>query len=361
MTVTIHSIFNSILWGGLMAVGLSALSRSRRFLCRFGVTPLAVLTAAALARCCLPVELHVTKEVGAATLNRLHKLIDKAAGSPTPEPWFYEVWLMGTILGLALWLPRYSVRLWAARNLPATTDRRVQHFCYRNGFDSLRVAFTTKVFTPCVIGFWRETVLLPDTSYTHKQLDFILRHEYAHVRHHDGLLDFALCFLCILFWWNPGVLICRAVAVRLCDHRCDTEALQSASPSSRRFYCRTLLEFASRYPSPTRQFAAASLKSRFYLILYGSAQARKINSLVIVIAVLLLLGISYLVLFQPAFQPESADYREYAIEEGVIELQENGTYIFRTESGDFILSATEAAAIQQENSPAIYKEGGAVS
>ena len=76
---------------------------------------------------------------------------------------------------------------------------------------------------------------------------------------------------------------------------------------------------------------------------------------------LLLLGISYLVLFQPAFQPESADYREYAIEEGVIELQENGTYIFRTESGNFILSATEAAAIQQENSPAIYKEGGAVS
>lgn len=185
MTVTIHSIFNSILWGGLMAVGLSALSRSRRFLCRFGVTPLAVLTAAALARCCLPVELHVTKEVGAATLNRLHKLIDKAAGSPTPEPWFYEVWLMGTILGLALWLPRYSVRIWAARNLPATTDRRVQHFCHRNGFDGLRVAFTTKVFTPCVIGFWRETVLLPDTSYTHKQLDFILRHEYTHVRLYD--------------------------------------------------------------------------------------------------------------------------------------------------------------------------------
>ena len=58
MTVTIHSIFNSILWGGLMALGLSALSRSRLFLCRFGVTPLVVLTAAALARCCL----HLIRE-----------------------------------------------------------------------------------------------------------------------------------------------------------------------------------------------------------------------------------------------------------------------------------------------------------
>lgn len=36
MTVTIHSILNCVLWGGLMAVGLSVLSRNRRFLCRFG-------------------------------------------------------------------------------------------------------------------------------------------------------------------------------------------------------------------------------------------------------------------------------------------------------------------------------------
>ena len=361
MTVTIHSIFNSILWGGLMAVGLSALSRSRLFLCRFGVTPLAVLTAAALARCCLPVELRVTKEVGTATLNRLHRMIDRAAGSPLPEPWFFEIWLMGAIIGLVLWLPQYAVRLWRARNLPLTADGRIQKFCRKNGLNGLRIAFTTKVFTPCVIGLWRETILLPDTSYTHKQLDFILRHEYAHVKHHDGLLDFALRLICILFWWNPGVLICRAVAVRLCDHRCDIEALQSASPSSRRFYCRTLLEFASRYPSPTRQFASASLKSRFYLILDGHAGTRTGNNFVIALVALALLGMSYLILFQPAYQPESADYREYAIQEAVIEQQEDGSYIFHSESGNFIISASEAAAIQQEETPAIYREGGAIS
>ncbi|WP_322200443.1 M56 family metallopeptidase [Acutalibacter intestini] len=360
MTVTIHSIFNSILWGGLMALGLSALSRSRWFLCRFGVTPLVVLTAAALARCCLPVELQVTKEVGAATLNRLHKLIDRAAGSPTPETWFFEIWFTGTVLGLVLWLPKYTVRLWAARNLPVTDDDRIQRFCRKHGISGLRVAFTPRVFTPCVIGFWRETILLPDTSYTHKQLDYILRHEYAHVRHHDGLLDFALCLICVLFWWNPSVLICRAVAVRLCDHRCDTEALQSASPSAKRYYCRTLLEFASRYPSPTRQFASASLKSRFYLILYRDAGAGTARHLVTAIVALALL-MSYLILLQPAYQPESADYRQYAIHEGVIEQQEDGSYIFRTESGNFIVSASEIAAIQQEETSAIYKEGGALS
>ena len=110
-----------------------------------------------------------------------------------------------------------------------TYQELVQRFCQKYGISGLRVAFTPRVFTPCVIGFWRETILLPDTSYTHKQLDYILRHEYAHVRHHDGLLDFALCLICVLFWWNPSVLICRAVAVRLCDHYGENYSASSSS------------------------------------------------------------------------------------------------------------------------------------
>ena len=78
------------------------------------------------------------------------------------------------------------------------------------------------------------------------------------------------------------------------------------------------------------------------------------------IVALALLGMSYLILLQPAYQPESADYQKYAIHEGVIERQEDGSYIFRTESGNFIVSASEIAAIQQEETSAIYKEGGAI-
>ena len=108
-----------------------------------------------------------------------------------------------------------------------------------------------------------------------------------------------------------------------------------------------------------RSFASASLKSRFYLILYREAGAGTARHLVTAIVALALL-MSYLILLQPAYQPESADYRQYAIHEGVIEQQEDGSYIFRTESGNFIVSASEIAAIQQEETSAIYKEGGAI-
>lgn len=215
MTVTIHSILNSVLWGGALSVGLSVLSRNRFVLCRFGVYPLAVLSAACLLRCCLPVELTVTKEVGAAALNRVHKLIDRVASSPAPEFWFFKVWLAGAVLGLVLWLSRYIFRLRAAKRLPISTDSQIQSICKGIGVNGLRIVVTPKAYTPCVIGLWSETILLPDSEYTNRQLENILRYEYAHTKHHDGLLDVILCLLCILFWWNPGVLICRMVIVRL--------------------------------------------------------------------------------------------------------------------------------------------------
>ena len=361
MTVTIHSILNSVLWGGALSVGLSVLSRNRFVLCRFGVYPLAVLSAACLLRCCLPVELTVTKEVGAAALNRVHKLIDRVASSPAPEFWFFKVWLAGAVLGLVLWLSRYIFRLRAAKRLPISTDSQIQSICKGIGVNGLRIVVTPKAYTPCVIGLWSETILLPDSEYTNRQLENILRHEYAHTKHHDGLLDFILCLLCILFWWNPGVLICRAVIIRLCDHRCDMEALQSVSPSAKRFYCRTLLEFAGRYPGTTRHFAAASLKSRFYLILYGRADAKRVSAILILLLIIVLLVSSYMVIFQPAFQPEEQGYMNYNIYEGMIVKNSDGSYTFHTNRGNFNLSATEAEAIKQEQFPVYNIEGGTSS
>ncbi len=357
MTVTIHSILNSVLWGGVLAVGLSVLSRNRRFLCRFGVFPLAALSTACLLRCCLPVELTFTKEVGATALNRLHRLIDRAAGSTVPEPWIFGVWITGTVLGLALWLPRYILQIKAVKCLPATADKRIQNFCQERGLHGLHIVITPRVHTPCVIGFWQETILLPEASYTNRQLAMILRHESVHVKHHDGLLDFVLRVLCVLFWWNPGVLICRAVITRLCDHRCDMETLQSASPSARRFYCRTLLTFATRYSSHTRQFAAASLKSRFYLILYRKNETKKTGMIPIFIAIIALLVVSYLVILQPAFQPEEQEYQTYAVSEAAITLNSDGSYIIHTESGDYKLSSSEIAAMDRERFPVQNTEG----
>lgn len=344
MTVTIHSILNSVLWGLLLSIALSLLSRSKCSLCHMGTAPLIFLAGACLVRCCSPVEFAATQEVGTATLNRLHRFIGETAGTSLTEPWIYRIWAVGAAVWFVLWVPSYAYRLLLVQNLPISQDERIEAFCRQHRIPNLRVAVTSRVDTPCVMGFWRETILLPDTAYTAKQLELILQHEYCHVKHHDGLLDFLLRVLCTLFWWNPGIHICRAVITRLCDHRCDMDVLHTARPSAKRYYCKTLLTFASNRPGSSGQLAASSLKSRFYLILYKESKDKRVwAGLVILIAAILWL-FSYLVIFQPAYQPDSQDYTDYALSSGTIIYCNDGSYILKTEQGEVHLTA-EAAQV----------------
>ncbi|NBI18682.1 hypothetical protein D1841_14070 [Neglecta sp. X4] len=344
MTVTIHSILNSVLWGLLLSIALSLLSRSKCSLCHMGTAPLIFLAGACLVRCCSPVEFAATQEVGTATLNHLHRFIGETAGTPLTEPWIYKIWAVGAAVWFVLWVPGYAYRFLSVQNLPISQDERIEAFCRQHHTLNLRVAVTSRVDTPCVMGFWQEIILLPDTAYTSKQLELILQHESSHIKHHDGLLDFLLRVLCTMFWWNPGIHICRAVITRLCDHRCDMEVLHAARPSARRYYCKTLLAFASNHPGSSGQLAASSLKSRFYLILYKESKGKRAwAGLVILIAAILWL-FSYLVIFQPAYQPNSQDYTDYALSNGTITYCNDGSYILKTEQGEVHLT-TEAAQV----------------
>lgn len=169
MTVTIHSLLNSALWGLLLSGALLLLGRSKHFLCHLGTRPLSFLAAACLVRCCTPVELHATQEIGTAALNRLHRFIGGAAGTHLPEPWVFKIWAIGAAVCFTLWAPAFVYRLLLAQNLPLFQDEHIEKFCRQHHTPNLRVAVTPNVDTPCVVGFWRETILLPDTTYTVRQ------------------------------------------------------------------------------------------------------------------------------------------------------------------------------------------------
>jgi len=108
----------------------------------------------------------------------------------TLEEWFFRLWVAGAAVGFILWLPGYIYKLASARKLANSQDARIQWFRAQNNVPGLRIVISTRVETPCTLGLWREAILLPDTDYTAKQLELILQHEYCHIKHHDGLLDF---------------------------------------------------------------------------------------------------------------------------------------------------------------------------
>ena len=85
---------------------------------------------------------------------------------------------------------------------------------------------------------------------------------------------------------------------------------------------------------------------------------RMSNILVMIIITLFLLGVSYLILLQPAYQPEEQEYQTYAVEGAIVTLNYDGSYTIHTEDEEYIISASEIAAMDRELFPVQNKEGG---
>jgi bla regulator protein BlaR1 len=67
---------------------------------------------------------------------------------------------------------------------------------------------TNHVKTPCVVGFLKPIILIPQKLFEDCDLDhirYIFLHELAHIRRKDILVNYLVSFLCITYWFNPLV------------------------------------------------------------------------------------------------------------------------------------------------------------
>jgi beta-lactamase regulating signal transducer with metallopeptidase domain len=106
------------------------------------------------------------------------------------------------------------------------------------------VVVTSANYGPCVFGFFKPTLILPEivvTGTDQKTLHGILAHEIIHVRRGDTLLDLVQMFAQVLWWFHPMVWWANRQVNRLSEHCCDDETIAglSCQPIS---YARGLLK-----------------------------------------------------------------------------------------------------------------------
>jgi hypothetical protein len=138
---------------------------------------------------------------------------------------------------------------WAAR---ATADGR------RDACPAIRQS--TDVLTPCLVGLWRPTILLPAPP--HEALDCdeltaVLAHELAHVRGRDLLWNAVLHALAHVLWFHPLAWRVRTSHAAACDVVCDAVAANYLGDTAA--YTRTLARLAVRVASPATPITTASL------------------------------------------------------------------------------------------------------
>ena len=146
----------------------------------------------------------------------------------------------------------------ALRTLPLVTDRATID-CLLRVCDELGVGRRPKLrevpslHAPAMFGVFRPIICLPAEwreSLTTKQLEWVFRHEVAHVKGRDGLLLSMAILARSLHWFNPLSWIAVIKLQHSMERAADELATLHLNETQVREYGELLLQFAAGQPSP---------------------------------------------------------------------------------------------------------------
>ncbi len=109
----------------------------------------------------------------------------------------------------------------------------------------VKISNSESLFSPCVFGILRATVVVPAamlTQLTSDEIESVLAHELAHIKRYDFLFNLLQLAIGSLYFFNPAIyLINRQIRLER-EACCDAAAVKAAS--SDMAYAKTLSKFA---------------------------------------------------------------------------------------------------------------------
>lgn len=94
---------------------------------------------------------------------------------------------------------------------------------------------------PFTVGFFRNTVFLPEDDYQERDLRYIIRHELVHCAGWDTQFKVLLGVVNALHWFNPLVWLMRNLVDQDMELACDERVLETCSREARSEYSELLM------------------------------------------------------------------------------------------------------------------------
>ena len=329
MNVSVFSLLMSVLWSSLIILVAHLLRRKAFFLRRVGAPVLVVFYLLSVGRMVLPVEFPFSREVPLrswfstavqAVCIEEHQLGDFG------WTWAQAACVCWAAVGIILLL-WFSFRYWrAVRRMTQSLARdplaeEILQSIRKESKRSLKVQVfrTERASTPMGVGIFRRKIILPCGEIPAQELEYILRHEYTHFLHGDLWVKLLTQVYCCLFWWNPLVYLLRRDLPQILEIRCDMAVTKDYTVSQKAEYLQTIVNSLKRMGKErdtSRQFLVSarllasedslSLVERFRLI-SGGQEPRRLMTASLVTGALCLLFVSYLFIFQSAYEPDMED------------------------------------------------------
>lgn len=159
-------------------------------------------------------------------------------------------------------------------------------------FRSLTVRVSDRITSPLTYGIVRPVILLPKSVNLkdEEKLNYILTHEYMHIRRFDAASKLLLTALLCIHWFNPLVWIFCHLAARDMELSCDEAVVRSLGPDGRRAYALVLIHMEarkSRLPSLFNCFSKNNTEERIKTIMkYKKSSVVTLTAAVVIIVVL---------------------------------------------------------------------------
>jgi bla regulator protein BlaR1 len=216
--------------------------------------------------------------------------VSEGAAVSAADPWGM-IWLTG----LALCAGYFGVAYFKCRRefreaLPVHNAYVEQWIGAHKLRRPIAVRQSDKITAPLAYGVLRPVILLPkSTDWNDREtLDYVLTHEWVHIRRFDGLLKLALTAALCLHWFNPLVWAMALFANRDIELACDEAVLKRLGREARTGYALALLGMEERKSGLSlagSHFSKNSLEERIKAMM-----KQKKTSLAALLAALVLIG-----------------------------------------------------------------------
>lgn len=320
MLISLYSFMMAMLWSSFFTLLLFLCRRRTKFIESFGIGGLLFLCVLCFVRLSLPIEFHFTKEVETPGLynpvnNFLHQDV---SGNITLVRLLFFICGAVSLLLLIRFAAAYIKILGSLHRIPEYRSVQIEKIMRQVIPDShrskIRIVPAKPNSIPKTIGIRKGFILLPVRSYKDKELRYILAHEYAHFINHDGLLKRIAELFCIIYWWFPPVYLLRTELENILEMRCDRAVTKGMKQSDVRYYLKTIVHVAIERKSKRSIFSLFlsgdnRLKQRFIVVLrYRRKKYSKTIISICAVVTILVMIVSYLFVFQPAYYDPSGIY-----------------------------------------------------
>ena len=209
------------------------------------------------------------------------------------DPWT-TVWLLGVAVCAAFFATAY----WKCRrefraSLPVEEEYAIRWLEDHPISRTVEIRRSDRIAAPLTYGVLRPVILMPkNTDWSDREtLDYVLTHEYVHIRRFDAVTKLALTAALCVHWFNPAVWVMYVLANRDMELACDEAVIRRFGGETRSAYAMALIRMEEKRSGLTpfcSNFSKNAMEERITAIM----KLKKASMLSLVLALALVLGVT---------------------------------------------------------------------